>query len=74
MYSTGLKNSEPVILTGSLPLFALNFAPNFFKGSVILEKSLLERLLSPTKVTVFLKFTNNPNINLANVPELPAFN
>ena len=46
--------------------------PNFFIGSVILEKSRFDKLLSPITVTVFFESTNRPKINLASVPELPA--
>ena len=49
------------------------FAPNFFRGSVTLEKSLIERLLSPTILISLLELTSKPNINLAKVPEFPAF-
>ncbi len=38
-----------------------------------LVKSLPERLLSPFKVTSLSLSTRIPSINLASVPELPAF-
>ena len=64
----------PKTLIGNLPLFVINFAPNFFKGSVILEKSLLERLLSPVILILILEWTKRPSISLPNVPEFPEFN
>ena len=68
----GLRNFDPKIFTGSLPLFDFISAPNNFKGSVTLEKSLLARLLSPIKVNSFLASINKPRICLAKVPEFPA--
>ena len=62
----------PEIFTGNFLLFEFIFAPNNFNGSVTLEKSLFERLLSPTIVISFFVSTSKPNSNLANVPELPA--
>ena len=61
------------MVIGNFPELVRNFAPNFFKGSVTLAKSLLERLLSP--ITLVLKFVcvRSPNINLPKVPEFPAF-
>ena len=47
LYFIGLKNSEPVILTGRVSFFDKIFAPNNFNGFVILEKSLFDKLLSP---------------------------
>ena len=38
-----------------------------------LEKSLFDKLLSPVIDTLFLESIKSPNINLANVPELPAY-
>ena len=48
------------------------FAPNNFSGSVTLEKSLLDKLLSPIILALFLKFTSKPKISRAKVPELTA--
>ena len=49
-----------------------NIAPNFLSGFIILEKSLFDKLLSPTNLNFFLEFINNPSINLPSVPEFPA--
>ena len=62
----------PNISTGNKFFFDLIFVPNFFNGSVTLEKSLLDRLLSPIIFTVFSDLTNRPNIRRASVPEFPA--
>ena len=48
-------------------------APNFLSGSVTLEKSLFERLLSPINFIFFVDLINKPNINLPSVPEFLAF-
>ncbi len=48
-------------------------APNFFNGSITLKKSLFDKLLSPTNFIVLFDAISNPNINLAQVPEFPAF-
>ena len=63
----------PLILIGNLLFFELIFWPNFLIGKITLVKSLFDKLLSPFKTTVFLEFISNPKINLASVPELPAF-
>ena len=60
-------------MTGKVFLFEFIVAPNCFKGSVTLEKSLIERLLSPSILISFLESTSSPKINLAKVPEFPAF-
>ena len=73
-YLIGLKKLEPKIFTGNLFAFDFISTPNNFNGSVILEKSLADKLLSPLIVTKLFELTNNPRINLASVPELPAFN
>ena len=62
----------PIIFKGRLWLFVLKLTPNCSNGVVILWKSLFERLLSPTNLITLGDFTNNPSINLAKVPELPA--
>tara|TARA_B100002051_G_C16516286_1_gene525408 strand:+ start:258 stop:467 length:210 start_codon:yes stop_codon:yes gene_type:complete len=51
----------------------LIFAPKFFRGSVILEKSLFDKLLSPTNFIFFSHLTKRLKINLPRVPEFPAF-
>ena len=72
MYFIGLKKSDPTISTGKLFLFEIILAPNNFNGSVTLEKSLLDRLLSPIILIFFFELIRRPNISLASVPELPA--
>ena len=62
----------PNISTGKEFFFDFIFVPNFFSGSVTLEKSLFERLLSPIIFTFFSVLTSKPNINRASVPEFPA--
>ena len=62
----------PNISTGNEFFFDFIVVPNFFSGSVTLEKSLFDRLLSPIIFTVFFDLTSKPNINLASVPEFPA--
>ena len=47
----------------------LNLAPNLLRGSDTLLKSLLDKLLSPTKCIGFGEFTNRPRISLPRVPE-----
>ena len=69
----GLGVLVPKMVIGSLPLFVLNFAPNFSSGLVTLKKSLLDKLLSPIIFIFSFACINKPKINLANVPELPAF-
>ena len=61
---------EPKIINGNL-FFEKN-CPNFFKGIVILEKSLLDKLLSPISLFLF-DLISKPKINHTSVPELPAF-
>ena len=58
--------------TGKQFFFELIFVPKFFIGLVTLEKSLLERLLSPIIVILFLDLAQSPISNLPNVPEFPA--
>ena len=50
----------------------MNLEPNFCKGSLILKKSLLDKLLSPINLTLCVPLINKPNKSLANVPEFPA--
>ena len=38
-----------------------------------LEKSLLDKLLSPINLIWLFELISKPKINLANVPEFPAF-
>ena len=57
------------MLTGRPVLFELILTPNNFKGSIILLKSLLDKLLSPFILIQFFEFTNKPRISLASVPE-----
>ena len=72
LYIIGLKKSVPDISKGSLLVLLLIFAPKSLKGLITLEKSLLDKLLSPINFTLVFDLTNNPKINLASVPELPA--
>ena len=51
----------------------LKFIPNNFSGMIILEKSLLDKLLSPIILNVVSDLDTNPQNNLAKVPELPAY-
>ena len=55
--------------TGNLFLFEEILAPNIFKGSVTLEKSLFDKLLSPIIFIVYGELINKPKISLPNVPE-----
>ena len=72
-YLIGFENSEPKILIGRLFLFVdLNLAPNFFNGSIILPKSLLDKLLSPEILISYGDLINKPSKSLAKVPEFPA--
>ena len=73
IYFIGLKKFDPRIFTGKLLFLELNTAPNCFSGSVTRRKSRVERLLSPIIVIWFFESTSNPKINLAKVPEFPAF-
>ena len=50
----------------------MKLEPNFCKGSLILKKSLLDKLLSPINLTLCVPLINKPNKSLANVPEFPA--
>jgi len=53
MYLIGLKFVDPDIVRGRFLLFLnLNVAPNLVKGSEILLKSLLDKLLSPISLIV----------------------
>ncbi len=72
MYLIELGAFKPFIISGSLLFLDLNDAPNFLKGMITLEKSLLDKLLSPIKVILFSKLINKPKINLPKVPEFPA--
>ena len=54
-YFIGVGVLVPFIVIGSLPELELNFAPNFSKGSVILKKSLFDKLLSPLIVIFFFR-------------------
>ena len=69
----GLRKFVPVISIGNKLFLLFIFTPNSLKGFITLEKSLFDKLLSPINFTLYFDFTNKPNINLANVPELPAF-
>ena len=53
--------------------FKENEAPNFFKGSATLLKSLLDKLLSPIILIGKGVSIKIPEINLPSVPEFPAF-
>ena len=67
----GLKNSEPWISSGRKPFLVFIFTPKSFKNSN-LEKSLLDKLLSPTSLIFFYTEEHRPRMHLASVPELPA--
>ena len=54
-------------------LLKLNFAPNLLKGSEILLKSLLDKLLSPIILILYGVFIKSPANNLPKVPEFCAF-
>ena len=73
-YLIGLRKSVPCIWSGN-KLFLLSiFTPKSLKGFITLEKSLFDKLLSPTNFILEFDLTNKPSIILAKVPELPAFN
>ena len=64
---------DPKIEIGKFFLFkGKNFAPNLSNGKVTLEKSLEDKLLSPSSFIFFFEATNKPKINLPHVPEFPA--
>ena len=70
LYLIGFNLCDPITLSGKNLLFvSLNFAPNLLRGSETLLKSLLDRLLSPTRLIGFGEFTNKPRISLPRVPE-----
>ena len=72
-YLIGLIKSVPLIDIGNFVLFfGLKFAPNFLRGLITLEKSLLDRLLSPINFIFFGALIKRAKISLPNVPELPA--
>ena len=64
--------TEEAELEGAAHWVEMKLEPNFFKGSLILKKSLRDKLLSPTNFTLCVPLINNPKISLANVPEFPA--
>ena len=69
----GLALLVPISLKGKFFLFFNSyFPPNLFKGSVILLKSLLDRLLSPINFYLWFELINRPRINLPSVPEFSA--
>ena len=74
LYLIGLRKSVPIIFIGNIFFLLSIFTPKSFKGLITLEKSLLDKLLSPINFTLDFDLTNNPSINLASVPEFPAFN
>ena len=49
-----------------------NLTPNFFKGMVTLEKSLLDKLLSPIIFIFCGDLISKPSISLPSVPEFLA--
>ena len=67
-----LKKFEPWICTCNNPFLDLIFKPKFFNGSVTLEKSLFDKLLSPIIFIWFLIFAQMPIKQRARVPEFPA--
>ena len=70
----GLVLLVPINLKGKFFLFFNSyFPPNSLKGSVILLKSLLDKLLSPINFIGQLASINMPSINLPKVPEFSAF-
>ena len=60
------------MIIGKLLFLDFKLIPNNWRGFIILEKSLLERLLSPIILIVLLVFANWPGNILLKVPELPA--
>ena len=56
-----------------MSFFDLIITPKEFNGFITLEKSLLERLLSPTNLILYFVAEQRPKIHLASVPEFPAF-
>ena len=72
MYLIGLKKLVPTISIGSKLLLLFILAPKNLRGLITLEKSLLDKLLSPINFILNFDLTSNPKINLANVPEVPA--
>ena len=73
IYLIPFTDWEPRIDKGSL-FFILywNLAPKLFKGIVTLEKSLLDKLLSPINFIFLGDLTNRPSNNLPSVPEFLA--
>jgi hypothetical protein len=69
----GLGFFKPLIIIGNL-LFSLSdkSAPNLFKGSAILLKSLLDKLSSPIILILWVELINKPGRSLARVPEFFA--
>ena len=63
LYIIGLKKSVPDISKGNLLVLLLIFAPKSLKGLITLEKSLLDKLLSPINFTLAFDLTNNPKIS-----------
>ena len=52
--------------------FNLKIPPNLLRGSDILLKSLVDKLLSPIRFIGFVVLIKNPSINLPKVPEFSA--
>ena len=52
--------------------FNLKIPPNLLRGSDILLKSLVDKLLSPIRFIGFEVLIKNPSINLPSVPEFSA--
>src|SRR6056300_1117183 len=73
-YLKDFKFVLPFIIRGKyFSFFRLKFAPNLLNGSVILLKSLLDKLLSPINFIGYFVSIRNPNISLPKVPEFSAF-
>ena len=69
----GFNLSLPYIVKGKfLLLVRWNFGPNLLSGSVILLKSLFDKLLSPINFIGYGVFIKIPSISLPSVPEFCA--
>ena len=69
----GFKCEDPHIVKGKFfLLFNLKFAPNLLRGSEILLKARLDKLLSPINLIDFGVFIKKPRISLPRVPEFLA--